>query len=154
VGGLAPGAGGVTRERGIGWAIVAGYLFAGAINLIPIVGASGGASLMRLYGVQVDDPDLLLLLRHRAMLLSAAGLAMLVAAARPSWRPGAGLLGLASMASFAAICLAQGSVGSSLQRVLVVDLVAVPVLMSAWVLSCRTDGDRRIASPPPAGPAG
>ena len=46
-----------------------------AIHLLPLVGACGKKNLFGLYGVSIVDPNLLILLRHRAVLFGLLGLA-------------------------------------------------------------------------------
>ena len=58
-------------------------LVAGVIHLLPLPGALGAGALARLYGLEpaaLADPNLALLLRHRAVLFGVVG-ALLVAAA-------------------------------------------------------------------------
>lgn len=112
-------------------------ILVGLINLAPAVGVVSQTQLFRLYGVAIDNQDLLLMMRHRAVLLGLVG-AMLVAAA---WLPGlriaACIVGLISMVSYVALVLASGDVGEPLGRIAVIDGVAIVVLALALALHLR-----------------
>jgi hypothetical protein len=111
-------------------AIVAiGLALAALIHLAPLPGLLGADMLERLYGLRIDDPSLLLLLRHRALLFGLLGTVLLVAIFRRAWRAPALLLGLASAGAF--LLLAPDGLGPALQRVLWADAVAVAASAAA-----------------------
>ena len=56
----------------------------GVIHLLPLSGVLGGAQLFSLYGVPVDDPNLEILMRHRAVLFGLLGVFLVYAAFKPS----------------------------------------------------------------------
>ena len=66
--------------------IVLLFLIASLINFAPIAGAWSVDQLVRLYQIEVTDPDIALLLRHRAVLFSIVGSIILVAAFVPGLR--------------------------------------------------------------------
>ena len=55
-------------------------LVVGIIHLMPLLGVLGGDRLNSLYGLSLDEPNLQILMRHRAVLFGLLG-ALLVAAA-------------------------------------------------------------------------
>jgi len=110
----------------------------GLINAIPVTGALGADVLASLYGLPVDEPNLLVLMRHRAVLLGLVGAYMIVAAFRPALRPSAFMLGFASMLSFIALAYSVGGINAALQRVALIDVVACALLAGATVLHLRT----------------
>jgi len=55
-------------------------VFAGVINFLPVMGVFSGARIESLYGVELSDPTLEVLLRHRAVLFGLLGGFMIVAA--------------------------------------------------------------------------
>ena len=67
-------------------AVVTILLVVGVLHVLPGVALVAPDRLGTLYGVTRLDDDLLVLLRHRAMLLGLLGLFLLAAIARPSWR--------------------------------------------------------------------
>jgi hypothetical protein len=110
----------------------------GLINAIPVTGALGADVLASLYGLPIDEPNLLVLMRHRAVLLGLVGAYMIVAAFRPSLRPSAFVLGFASMLSFIALAYSVGGINAAVQRVALIDVVACALLAGATVLHLRT----------------
>ena len=110
------------------------FALAALINLAPLVGVVSAEQLRSLYGVAVDDPDLLLLLRHRAVLLGAVGGLLGVAAVRPRLRLEAFVVGLLSMSSFAVLAWSIPFESAALQRVLYVDYVGIVALLVGGAL--------------------
>ncbi len=107
----------------------------GFINAFPVVGAVGSGPLASLYGQTIADPDLLLLMRHRAVFFGLAGALLVAAAFRTELRTVATVVGAVSMASFCMLALPLDLHGDSLRRVFWVDVVALPLLILAWWLS-------------------
>jgi hypothetical protein len=110
------------------WLVPAVLLGVGALHLLPLSGVLGGERLMVLYGVAADDPNLALLLRHRAVLFGLLGGFMFAAAWRPAWRGAALATGAVSVLSFVALSLLVGDVNAALRRVVIVDVVAAAAL--------------------------
>ncbi len=52
----------------------------GVIHLLPLVGVIGPEKLSALYGIQIADPNLAILMRHRAILFGLFGIFMCYAA--------------------------------------------------------------------------
>src|SRR4051812_48381749 len=88
---------------GVEIAAVAILLVTGLVNALPMVGVAGAGRLARLYGVPITDPGLLVLMRHRAVLLGLLGVALVGAAFVPSLRLPAMVAGLVSMLAFVAL---------------------------------------------------
>lgn len=104
------------------------------IHLLPAVGVGGRAPLERLYGTAVDEPNLLLLMRHRAVLFGLLG-AFLLAAAFDRRLHLAGLVaGLASVGSFLVLAGRTGDLNSHVRRVYLVDAVAAACLLAGLVV--------------------
>lgn len=110
--------------------VAAMFLVAGVIHLLPVVGVLGGSQLDRLYGVELGSPELVLLMRHRALLFAGLGSLLVGAAFVPGWRIPALFSGLLGAAGF--IVLARGeSLDAPLRRVVRADWIAVAVLTIA-----------------------
>lgn len=103
----------------------------GVIHLLPAAGVLGQAQLARLYGLMIDDPNLLVLMRHRAVLFGLLGLLLMAAAWRPELRGPAYAAGVVSAASFVAIAWAVGGYNALIGRVVLADVVAVACLLAA-----------------------
>lgn len=111
----------------------AGLVLAGLIHLLPLSGLLGADALQRLYGVAVDDPDLVLLLRHRALLFGLLGAGLVAAAFRPAWQRAAVVAGLVSVIGFLVLAWLQGGYGAAIARVVWADVVALAGLLVAAV---------------------
>lgn len=114
--------------------VTAALLLTGIIHLIPVTGALSGARLAALYDVSVTQAELLILLRHRAVLFGLVGVFLCVAAFRPDWQLAASLAGLLSMLSFLIIVWQEGSASPAITRVARIDAVLSAVLLLAAVL--------------------
>jgi hypothetical protein len=123
---------------GVEIAAVVILLVTGLANGLPIVGAVGARRLAGLYGVPITDPGLLVLMRHRAVLLGLLGAALVGAAFVPSWRLPAMVAGLASMLAF--VALASTTSGPKIRTTAVVDVVLSVALAVALVLHLLADG--------------
>ena len=108
-------------------------LVVGVIHSLPLAGVAGAAKLSALYGVAIADPNLEILMRHRAVLFGLLGLFLCVAAFRPAWQPAALIAGFVSVASFLWLAWAAGGYNAAIARVVTADLVALACLVVAAV---------------------
>lgn len=99
------------------------------IHLIPVSGALGKDSLAALYGLSFDDPNLAILMRHRAVLFGLLGVFIGFAAFRPAYQPAAFVAGFVSVVSFLGLALAVGGYNAQVGRVFTSDIVALLCLM-------------------------
>lgn len=112
------------------------FVLVGLVNLLPVIGVMSGERLQAMYRVTLASPDLVLLMRHRAMLLAIVGGLLIAAAFRPELRTAAIVAGFVSMLSFVALAAGE-PVGAALRRVATVDIVASILLAAAAVLHWR-----------------
>ncbi len=108
-------------------------ILVGLIHLLPLAGVLGAERLAALYGLDFQEPNLLLLMRSRAVLFGLLGALLIYAAWRPALQPLALLGGLLSVAGFLGLA-AGGSYNEALRRVVLVDWVALVCLVLALVL--------------------
>ena len=101
----------------------------GIIHLIPVTGVLGVTRLNSLYGISIDNPDLAILMRHRAVLFGLLGLFMIYAAFRPSLQLLALVAGAVSVASFLFLAYTTGEFNEQIRRVFVADVVAAVCLL-------------------------
>jgi hypothetical protein len=101
----------------------------GIIHMIPLAGAWSAAKLTALYGVSFDDPNLVVLMRHRAIQLGMLGLFLLYAAARPASYIAGLAAGIVSVTSFLWFAWSGGGYNALLGKVVAVDLVALVCLL-------------------------
>ena len=110
------------------------FLVAAAVNLLPVIGALSTSRLEGLYGVVVQDPNLEVLMRHRAVLFAIVAGLLAAAAFHPPLRALAIAAGLLSMLSFVAIAGLVGEYNPMLRRVVLVDVAASVALVAAGLL--------------------
>ena len=111
------------------------------IHLMPLSGVLGSERLAALYGLDFAEPNLALLMRHRAVLFGLLGCFLLVAAFKPEWQVLAFVVGFASMASFLYLAWSGGGYNAQVARVVTADLVALACLViavAAWTYGRRT----------------
>lgn len=124
-------------------------IVAALIHLLPVSGALGAPWLQRLYGVPISDPNLLVLMQHRAVLFAIVGGLLLAAAFRPEWRMPAIVVGLVSVVSFLLIASVVDGTNALIARVVWVDVVALVALLGAGLLSLSERHATRSAFSPP-----
>ena len=112
----------------------------GIIHLLPLPGVLGGERLAALYGMAFDDPNLAILMRHRAVLFGLLGAFLVFAAFCPRLQPLAWLAGFSSVLSFLGLAWSVGGYNALVARVFVADVVALVCLVIgtlAWLLASR-----------------
>jgi hypothetical protein len=117
------------------------FILVGLTNLFPVSGVLGAERLEGLYGVALADGDLLLMMRHRAVLLGLVGAFILFAAIRVQWRSAATVAGLVSMLSYILIAIPPQAHGPELQRVFWIDVIACVLLLGGYLISRRLNLD-------------
>jgi len=113
----------------------------GVIHIAAIVGVLGSDWLSSLYGINIDDPNLMVLMRHRALLFGIIGGVLLYSAFQPVFYSLAIVLGLLSVISFIALVSTTAGTNSQLTTVVAIDLFALLCLLAAATLSwlrCRS----------------
>ena len=107
---------------------------ASLINLGPVVGALSTTRLQALYGISFEEPNLIILMRHRAVLFGIVGALLLASAFHPSLRPAAYAAGFDSMLSFVLIAWLVGGYNQNLRRVIGIDLLGIAALLGAFLI--------------------
>ena len=113
------------------------FIAVGIIHLLPLSGVASGERLSKLYGISFQEPNLVILMRHRAVLFGLLGAFFLHAAAQPAIQLPAFVAGFLSVGSFIVLAKAAGGYNTALARVIAADLVAAACLilgLSLWVL--------------------
>lgn len=103
----------------------------GIIHLLPLSGALGAGQLSALYGLPFGEPNLQILMRHRAVLFGLLGVFMILAAFRPEFQGLALVAGLVSVLSFVWLAWSVGGYNAPLGRVFVADLIGLACLVVA-----------------------
>ena len=101
----------------------------GIIHIMPLVGVIGPSRLNRMYGIQLLDPNLIILMRHRAVLFGLLGGYLLVAAFTPAMQRVALIAGTISVVSFFYLAKAEGYYNAQIARVYSMDVIAAVSLV-------------------------
>ena len=109
-------------------------IIAGIIHLLPVTGVLGAERLAALYGLAVQEPNLLILLRSRAVLFGLLGALLIYTAWRPALQPIALLGGLVSVLTFLLLAYSSPGYSDALRRVVIADWVALACLLIALTL--------------------
>lgn len=104
-------------------------LLLGVIHLLPAIGVSGNDCLLSLYGIAIDDPNVSILMRHRAVLFGLLGAFLVVAAFVPALQLLAFIAAFISLASFLCVAWSVGGYNTKLGRVARIDIAAVAILV-------------------------
>lgn len=106
----------------------------GVIHLLPVTGILGAEQLSRLYGIRIDDPDLAILMRHRALMFGILGALLVYAAFKPDIQFLAIVAGLASAVGFVIIAQISIPYSDSITKIVYADYVAITGLLVAGVI--------------------
>jgi hypothetical protein len=101
------------------------------IHALPVVGLLSASKLETLYGIPVREPNLELLLRHRAVLFGLLAAFLTYAAFRPDLQRLALVAGFVSVCAFLVLAWLMPSTNAALTRVVRADLVALVALIVA-----------------------
>jgi hypothetical protein len=115
-------------------------LAAGLLHLVPASGLFSEARLEALYGVPLRTPELVLMLRHRALLFGLLGLLLLLGAVRREFQTLAIGAALASMGGFLLLALPLAALTPALARVALADGLATLLLLGALALRALFPG--------------
>lgn len=111
------------------------------IHALPIVGVLGVNQLARLYGISVTDPNVELLLRHRAVLFGLLAAFLVYAAVRPELHRAALAAGFVSVVSFLVLSHLVGDYNAALATVVRVDWIALALLVAGAVAHALKRGE-------------
>jgi hypothetical protein len=104
-------------------------LVAAVIHLLPVSGVLGPERLASLYGLRFDEPNLAILMRHRAVLFGLLGVFLLFAAFRQGWQTVGYVAAFVSVVSFLWLAYSTGGYSSYIARVVTMDWIALACLV-------------------------
>lgn len=107
---------------------------AGILHLLPLSGVLGAKRLVALYQLDpldLAEPNLQILLRHRAVLFGLLGVFLLYCAGHPALQLTGVGAGLISVVSFIVIARSVGHYNSALRKVVIADVIAAICLLLA-----------------------
>lgn len=120
------------------WTALA-FAVVGAIHLMPVAPVFVPETLQRLYGIAPADTTMLVLMRHRALLLALVGILCLWAAWWAPVRPAALLAAAINVVGFLGFYALYGNPAGSLRVIALADLIALPLLaLAAWSTLVRS----------------
>jgi hypothetical protein len=111
------------------YVVMSSLIVAGIIHLLPLAGVLGSERLAALYGLDFAEPNLSILMRHRAVFFGLLGTFLVFAAFKPSLQPLAFLAAFVSVVSFLLLAWSSGGYNAQVGRVVTADLVALVALV-------------------------
>lgn len=105
----------------------------GIIHLLPLSGILGSEKLSALYGISIQDTNLVILMRHRAVLFGLLGAFLIFTAWQPAFQTIAFIAGLISVVSFLLLAWLGGGYNTEISRVVIADIIALVCLIVAVI---------------------
>jgi len=109
-------------------------IIVGLINCAPVLGVLSAQNLENAYSISLASNDLIILMRHRALLFGVLGGFILYSVFFPSYQGAAMIMAMVSMVSFIALVYLVGGYNDSIYKVLVVDIIGIVFLAIAALL--------------------
>ncbi len=106
-------------------------LIVGIINLLPLMVFFDSTKTAKLYGVPIEGESLIILMRHRGVLLSLVGIALIAAAFKSEYRILAIALALISKITFIFLTFTAENYTSEIKQVALIDVGAIVLLLFA-----------------------
>ena len=104
-------------------------LAVGIIHILPLSGVLSAARLFDLYGISFEDPNLEILMRHRAVLFGLLGIFLISSAFLPKLQLAALITGFVSVVSFLYLAYSVGGYNDQVNRIVTADKVALVCLL-------------------------
>jgi hypothetical protein len=112
--------------------IISGILLiVGIINLLPMMVFFDFTKTAKLYGVTIEGENLIILMRHRGVLLSLVGIALIAAAFKTDYRILAVALALISKFAFIYLTFTANNYSAEIKQVALIDVGAIVLLLVA-----------------------
>ena len=109
-------------------------LIVGLINFIPIIGVLSTDHLAKLYGVNLTNNNIIILLQHRALMFGIIGAFIMYAGFNPSLQALAFIAGFVSMLGFIVFALRASTYNQELAKIITLDIIALVLLVIALAL--------------------
>lgn len=104
-------------------------LAVGIIHILPLSGVLSAARLFDLYGISFEDPNLEILMRHRAVLFGLLGMFLISSAFLPNLQLAALITGFVSVVSFLYLAYSVGGYNDQVNRIVTADKAALVCLL-------------------------
>jgi hypothetical protein len=109
-------------------------IIVGLINFLPVIGVISASKISQAYSVELSSNDLVILLRHRALLFGVVGGFILYSAFEPRYQVAAMIMAAVSMLGYLGVMYLVGDYNPSIFKVAIVDMVGIGFLIAAAVL--------------------
>ena len=109
-------------------------LIVGIVNLLPLVVFFDTTKTAKLYGVPIEGESLIILMRHRGVLLAIVGIALSAAALKTEFRMLAIALALISKFAFIFLTFTSANYTPEVRQVALIDVGAIVLLFVAFGL--------------------
>ncbi len=119
------------------YVVMACLIVAAIIHLLPLAGVLGSGRLAALYGLDFAEPNLAILMRHRAVLFGLLGAFLVYAAFKPHLQVIAFIAAFVSVVSFLLLAWSSGDYNPQVGRVVTADIIALVALVIG-ALALRT----------------
>ena len=100
----------------------------GLINFLPVIGVISAAKISRAYSINLASNDLVILMRHRALLFGIVGGFVFYSIFEPHYQGAALIMTAVSMMGYLVIMLSVGDYNESIRKVGLVDGVGIIAL--------------------------
>lgn len=114
--------------------IKAGLIIAGLINLLPLIGVVSARQLEKLYSLPITDPNLEVLMRHRAVLFGIVGGLLIASVFKTEWQTPAIIAGLLSMVSFIVLTMLVDGYSGVYRHIIIADIIGIVALSVVFAL--------------------
>ncbi len=106
----------------------------GLINFVPIIGVISADKLSQSYSIDLINNDLIILMRHRALLFGILGGFILYSVFVPQYQGAAMVMAAISMIGFLCLMWAVGEYNQAILKVAIVDTIGIVCLAVAALL--------------------
>ena len=97
----------------------------GLINFLPVIGIISAEKLSAAYAVELIGNDIVILMRHRALLFGLIGGFMLYSVWKPSYQSVAMVMAAISMLGFLFFVAAADHYNASITKIAIIDLIGL-----------------------------
>lgn len=112
----------------------------GMINFLPVMGVFSLDRINQAYGLSVDDNNLAILLRHRALLFGLIGGFIIYSVFNPQYQIAAMIIAAASMLGYLVFFWSVGESNSALLKVAQIDMIGLVLLLAALFVKYFVSG--------------
>jgi hypothetical protein len=107
----------------------------GIINFLPVMGVLSADRLSRAYQIELPGNDLIILLRHRALLFGVVGGFIIYSVFVPVYQAAAMVMAAITMVGYLYIVWSVGGYNKAIFKVAMVDVVGIICLVLAALLT-------------------